>query len=346
MKKFLISLCCCIGLSYQYGYSQTSCAQTLRLAQSIYEQGRLHELENTLAECLKGNNFTTQEKVAAYKLLTLAYIYLEEPEKADNAMLTILRADNEFSVNESADPAEFVALYKTFRTNPIYRLGGKVGTTVSQPNVISSEYAADGSGGYGYRFGFQGQFSAEIPLSKKLVLNPELALQIKSFKNSLSVRPNDSTNFTTDALETGTWVSFPVSLQYELYQKKNTYYISGGFSFEYLLSNSLNIRRLRGDFSPVDEGDFDIRDQRNQFDYSALISAGFKRKIGPGLVVAEVRYIIGLNPVQDKSAMFQNQTLVNSYHYVDGIFSLRTLTVSIGYMINIYKPKKLTTLNK
>lgn len=346
MKKHLLALLCCIAFSYQHSHAQTSCAQTLRLAQSIYEQGRLHELENTLAECLKGNNFTSQEKVSAYKLLTLAYIYLEEPEKADDAMLTILRTNNEFNVNESADPAEFVALYKTFRTNPIYRLGGKVGATVCQPNVISAEYAADGSGGYGYRFGFQGQFSAEIPLSKKVVLNPELALQIKSFKNSLSVEPNDSTTFTTESLETGAWISFPVSVQYEFYQKKNTYYVSGGLSFEYLLSNSLNIRRLRGDFSPVDEGDFDIRDQRSQFDYSALVSAGFKRKIGPGLLVGEVRYIIGLNPMQKKSSMFQNQTLVNSYHYVDGIFSLRTLTVSIGYLINIYNPKKLTALKK
>lgn len=346
MKKHLLLVIVMVTLGYRVSMAQTSCAQTLRLAQSIYESGRLHELENTLAECLKGNNFTSQEKIAAYKLLALTYIYLEEPEKADEAMLTILRTDHEFKVNESADPAEFVALYKTFRTDPIYRLGGKIGATVCQPHVISSESVVDGSGEYGYRFGFQGQFSAEIPLSKKVILNPELALQIKSFKNTLTTTPNDSTTFTTEALETGAWISLPISVQYEFYQKKNSYYVSGGLSIEYLLSNSLTVRRLRGDFSPVDEGTFDISDQRSQFDYSALISAGFKRKIGPGLVVGEVRYIIGLNAMQEKSSVFQNQTLVNSYHYVDGIFSLRTLTVSVGYLVNIYNPKKLTALKK
>lgn len=346
MKKNLLLVIALMTVGCRISLAQTSCAQTLRLAQSIYEQGRLHELENTLAECLKGDNFNPQEKVAAYKLLALTYIYLEEPEKADNAMLTILRTDHEYEVNESADPAEFVALYKTFRTKPIYRLGGKIGATASQPNVISSESVVDGVGQYDYRFGFQGQFTLEVPLTEKLILSTELALQIKSFKNTITVRPDDSTTFTTEATESGVWISLPTSLQYEFYQKKNTYFVAGGVSLDYLASNSLNIRRLRGDFSPVDEGNFDLRDQRNHWDYSLLFSTGFKRKIGPGLIIAELRYVMGLNPQMEKSSVFQNQTLVNSYHYVDGIFTMRSLSLSVGYLLNIYNPKKLTALKK
>ena len=121
MKRLYLSAFIILLLS-QGSYAQlTTCAQTLRLANSTYEQGRLHELPDLLAKCLE-NGFDKQEKVQAYKLLALTYIYLEEPEKADEMMLKILQTDNYFTINKDIDPAEFIALYNTFRTKPVYRL--------------------------------------------------------------------------------------------------------------------------------------------------------------------------------------------------------------------------------
>ncbi len=338
----LLISCTCYSV-----YSQSSCAQTLRLAQSIYEQGRLHELESTLDDCLRGNKFSEQEKVSAYKLLVLTYIYLEEPEKADEFMLKILQTDHDFKVNESADPAEFVALYKTFRTTPIYRAGGKLGAIASQPHVISSESAVDGVSEYKYRFGFQGSIAAEVPINKKVVLSGELAFQLRSFKNTITVTPDDTTSsFITTGLETDVWLALPVQLQYEFYQRKNTYYVAGGASFDYLLSSTLKVNRLRGEFSIVDEKNFDMLDQRNKLNYSMLVSAGAKRKIGPGLLVAEVRYQIGLRKGLTKQDIFENEELVYEYHYADALFSPRSLAVSVGYLLNIYHPKKLSIKKK
>src|SRR5688500_5368778 len=76
MRRIL--LLCVVVLSVGgYAHAQSTCAQTLRLAQSIYDQGRLHELPQLLDNCLKENQFNDEEKVNAYKLLTLTYIYLE-----------------------------------------------------------------------------------------------------------------------------------------------------------------------------------------------------------------------------------------------------------------------------
>ena len=132
MRRFLPLIVVALsGVSF-FARGQSTCAQTLRLAQSIYEQGRLHELPQLLQECLR-NGFNHEEKVSAYKLLTLTHIYLEEPEKADEMMLALLRTDTEFQVNDAVDPAEFVALYKTFRTYPIYRIGGQTGCGCRSP---------------------------------------------------------------------------------------------------------------------------------------------------------------------------------------------------------------------
>src|SRR5258706_9043491 len=93
------------GLVLTFGQLQSG-AQTLRLAQSIYEQGRLHELPELINKNLDA--FSKSEKVTGYRLLTLAYIYLEEPEKADETLLKLIQTDPYFKPNPGVDPAEFI----------------------------------------------------------------------------------------------------------------------------------------------------------------------------------------------------------------------------------------------
>src|SRR6187551_2306146 len=89
-------------------FSQTAtCAQTLRLARATYEQGRLHEIEGQLKDCL-ANGFKPEEKALkteGYRILCLSYIYLEEPEKADDAMLKLKQNDPYYAPNPQVDPA-------------------------------------------------------------------------------------------------------------------------------------------------------------------------------------------------------------------------------------------------
>lgn len=331
-----------LSVTRYVAYGQSTCAQTLRLAQSIYEQGRLHELPNLLAGCLNNVNegFNDAEKVNAYKLLTLTYIYLEEPAKADEMMLALLRTDTEFKVNDAVDPAEFVALYKTFRTDPIYRIGGKLGGVASQPSVVSADYADDGTSAYSYNVGFSGTISSEIPMAGKLgkfTLNPEVSFQLLSF-NKLTEKADTARN--TPATETQAWLSLPISVQYKLYENRlSNYFISAGLSADYLLSSSSKIISNRKGSAPVQENKIDFK--RNSFNSGLLLSAGFKRKIGKGFLIAEVRYKMGLLPMSSKADTYANSTLVFDYKFVDGIFKLNTLSLSVGYVINRYNPKKL-----
>lgn len=324
-------------------YGQSTCAQTLRLAQSVYDQGRLHELPQLLENCLK-EGFNDTEKVNAYKLLTLTYTYLEEPAKADEMMLALLGIDTEFKVNDAVDPAEFVALHKTFRTTPILRIGGKLGAVASAPSIISADFVDDGTNQYKYNFGFSATVSGEIPLSnsfKKFTLNPELSFQLMSFNGSNSGA--DPTRVTAGT-ETMGWLSLPVSLQYEVYEKGPTnFFVAAGFSADYLISSSIRIISKREGDSPVEENSFNVRSQRNQFNTGLIISTGFKRKIGKGFMIAEVRYKMGLLPMLTRADTYENPVLVFDYKYVDGIFKLNSLSLSIGYLINRYNPKKLSS---
>lgn len=344
MRKTLLLLAVVLSGSVYMASGQSTCTQTLRLAQSVYEQGRLHELPQLLDGCLKNQGFNNAEKVNAYKLLTLTYIYLEEPAKADEAMLELLRTETEFKVNDAVDPAEFVALYKTFRTTPVFRVGGKMGAVASEPSIISADFVDDGTNIYTYNIGFNVTVAGEIPLTnsfKKFTLNPELSFQLLSFKGS---NLNADSARVTKGTETQAWISLPLSLQYKVYEKGGTnFFVAGGLSADYLLSSTNRIISQRKGNSPVEENSFDVVAQRNHFNMGLLFSTGFKRKIGKGYLIAEVRYKIGLIPMLTRADTYENSMLVFDYKYVDGIFKLNTLSLSIGYIINRYNPKKLTS---
>jgi len=345
MKKTLLLLS--VLLSAGAARAQlTSCAQTLRLARSTYEQGRLHEVPELLERCL-ANGFSRQETVEAYKLLCLSYIYLEEPAKADEAMLSLLRTDHYFEINESTDPAEFVALYKTYRTAPIYRIGGKLGANASQPNVVSYVPANDGASKYMYSIGFQASVTADVPLTEKLTLNPELAFVLKNFDyentstytEQISQQPR---KFTTTGKERQAWVSLPVMVQYRIAKNKFNPYLALGLSADYLLSCTNEFRRTKEQATSLEQQSIDIALERNKFNVSAVAAVGAKLKVSGGFVMTELRYTYGITKVNDKENIY---TLFDKTFptggYVDGIFKVNSMSVTIGYVYNIFHPKKL-----
>ncbi|MBS1490665.1 MAG: PorT family protein [Bacteroidetes bacterium] len=341
----------------RYGFAQlTTCAQTLRLANSTYEQGRLHELPDLLSKCLE-NGFNKQEKVQAYKLLALAYIYLEEPEKADETMLKILETDNYFAINKDIDPAEFIALYNTFRTKPIYRLGVKFSINSTQPNVSQFNPVSDGQAKYAYKVGIALGVAGEVPISipflkNRTTLSGELFYATKSFSNQFNAQQNQTTYSTSTGTETQNWISVPLMLQYRLLKKDELStptkwierlnpYVSVGVSTDYLLSSSTSVDQKRQNNQSIDLQTISLSLQREKLNLSALVGAGIKSRVAQGFLVAEVRYAYGLSKVNSPSTLYANQILLNNYKMVDGVFSLNSLFFNIGYVQNFFNPKKL-----
>jgi hypothetical protein len=137
-------------------------------------------------------------------------------------------------------------------------------------------------------------------------------------------------------------------VQYSIYRNENTladYYIAAGLSFDYLLSASIKSTSYREYHSPVSEENIKTKPQRNTINSGALVAAGYKRKFGKGFLVAEVRYKIGLQTMSGKEDTYANSVLVFDHKFVDGIFKINTLSLSVGYVLNRYNPKKLR-LNK
>lgn len=338
MKRFLLATLL-LFLTVKASAQLTSCAQTLRLAQSTYEQGRLHEVPVLLQNCIN-NGFNKQEKVAAYKLLTLSYIYLEEPEKANEAMLNLLRTDHYFEINTSTDPAEFVALYKTFRTKPVYRIGGKIGVNATSPNVTQAVEANDGKSEYKYKIGIQAHVVVEIPIKEQFELSAELGLLQRNFGYTNDVSFPDTT-FTTEATEKQTWLSVPVSMHYQFNKIKFKPYVAVGIQADLMLGAKLDGSRTRQGYQFIEKKSFELKPQREALNLSGIAAAGARFQLGGGYVITEVRFTYGLLNVNTADAAFANTDLAFAYGYADSVYKLNSLSITAGYVYNIFNPKKL-----
>ncbi len=354
MKKlYLLALIIFVAAK---SFAQTSsCAQTIRLAQSIYDQGRLHELEDIISKQLSKQECSQGERVSLLKVLTLSYIYLEEPELADKKMLELLETDHYFEINPAVDPAEFVALYNTFRTKPIYRIGAKLGVNASRPNVTNSvtsvEFAPDSEFKYAFAILFGGAVDVPIHFNKKnddkFTLHGELLYWQKKFEIDVKVDRGFSDDIPPKPLgnslqgfETQNWLSLPLSFEYKFLEKNFNPYVAGGVAIDYLLGGKLSTERLRDDVTSIQEATYDIKELRNPINVSALVAAGVKIKMGGGFFVAEVRYVHGLTNVNSSETVFDNQLEVWNQGYPDSIFKISSLAISGSYVINVFNPKK------
>lgn len=332
------------------------CGQILRLARATYDQGRLHEIEGQLAKCLLPSGFDKdqkQERVEAYKLLCLSYIYLEEPDKADEAMLNLKRTDPYYEPNQAVDPAEFVALYNTFRKEPVYRIGITLGGNFAQPNVSELVYVTDYTGNSKFKRAFAIQFgaAAEVPLSvfntkKKWTLRGDLLYQQRKFTvnqtESRGVDPGAGIELVNQlqGTEIQNLIALPVTLQYRfLNTDKYNPYVGLGLAPELMAGRKLTAERLRDGQPAVPEKREDLSHQT--FNLSALATVGVKLPIQPGVVILELRYTHGLTNVTTAAQAYANQALALDYGFADSIFKMSSLSLSAAYVYEVFIPKKL-----
>jgi hypothetical protein len=362
MKRLYFLAACwlpmAIGIGITPAFSQASnCTQVLRLIRTTYEQGRLHEVPGLAEGCLKGEGaqgFTKEEKKEAYRYLTLSYIYLEEPEKADEMMVQLLNTDHFYEPNKEVDPAEFIALYNKFRHDPLYRFGLKFGLNLTQP-VVTNYYnvgsAGAGQGGYSMSPSFQvyGVFEKDFFRKapwKNLVLAAELGYVSRSYtytNDQLATADEDpSLSISNQEFQfSQQYLDLNVIAQYKLKSTINLQtYVGGGPGISYLLSSSNQASTVLGNGFTVTGSAVDDTESYNPLLVSLNLVAGLKYKFGEVYLTAEARYQMGFTNVVDPSAR-TNEEIAFDYQGRYNDYRVNNMTLSVGIIIPHFKPLKL-----
>jgi hypothetical protein len=355
MRKIYLTACA-VALCYGFVFAQSTtpnCPQTLRLATSTYEQGRLHEVRGILDGCLKAGGFNDQEKEAAYKLLALSYLYLEEPEQADEAMLNLLRTNPYFEPKIASDPAEFIALYKTFRTRPIYRIGLNVGVNATEPSVVNYvPTVSNSTSEYKYKIGFQFGVTADLPISEKITVNGGIGYQQRSFQLSTNVQnvliepkpgeADETLDNDLNATETQSWINIPITAQYMLAEGRYRPYAALGLSADLMLNANFSPEKRREGQTSIEPKDFSVKYRTNLINLSAVAAIGSKIRVGGGFIVVEAKYTHGITKISNEDAAYDDPDLFLSYGVPYTTIRINAVSLTAGYVQNIFNPKKLS----
>ncbi len=329
----------------QLGYSQ--CAQILRQGRTVYDEGRIHELPSLLASCIK-SGFTDEERTEAYRLLILSYIYLDEPDKADETMLALLRDNPEFQINQESDPAELINLYGTFRTKPIFMWGAKLDITNTFVNVINSYATHDQNSTFG-------EYTPEIGIGGSLIIEKELKNRITGrFEASLSTHKftysssflntsNDPQGIASpELIETQTWLGASVLGQYEVFKTSSWKpYVTIGPSVYYLMVADLSAETAVDGGEQATGASLDLNEKEMRSKLNLMVSAGvgIKKKFGSLYFIANARYSYGLVNISEKH--YDNE-LTLKYGAALNDISTGVASLSVGILLPQFSPKKLT----
>jgi hypothetical protein len=325
--------------------AQNDCGTKIQEAQKYYEQGMIEEIPQMLAPCME-NGFTRNQKIEAYKLIILSYLFDDNQFEAEKTMVEFLSKFPEYEIMPN-DPVEFVYLFESYRTTSIFSFGFTAGFNLSDPRIIEPYTTFDmhnASLTNTMKPGFQVGVGVGRYISRKLFLNLELKFSENqyAFKDEL-ITPLPGLNgiHSVSYKERLYKLMMPLTVAYEFEGKKFHYFIRTGVGVSKLMSASgTATRQYTEEIPPVTGETQNLMPYRKSFLYSGIIGTGVRYKVPHGVLTAEIRANIGLNNIVRSEKRYDNWQQVMQSSYLDDDFSLNVFSFSAGYYFSFYKPKK------
>jgi len=340
LRLYLFSVLLILLVSTAAFSQDTNCAEKLKTAQSLFENGQVDQVPGMLNNCIK-SGFTREEAILAYKLLIQCYLLDDKLDEADSMMLVFLKKNPEYRIS-ATDHSSFVNLYNNYDEKPLVQVAAHVGTNL--PFLfISNNVSASAEGGESVystnAFNLFLSVEAKFELSEKIELNAEMGYSQIKFSSFEDFMGFGNINYE----ETQKRIEIPVSSTYNFSGfGKFTPYGRFGLGVAFILGSDAQADLEATDINnPFDHTgpDLDRQDSRITMDVFAQIGAGLKYKIRGGYLLTEIRSNFGLMN-QTVRGGASSEELGTYYYYIDDDFSINTLNFSLGYVHIIYKPSK------
>jgi hypothetical protein len=326
------------------GRAQDDCLNTLKKAKQLYEQGLIDDIPKILSNCME-SGFTRAQRIEAYKLIILTYLFDDNQFEAEKSMDEFLHKFPEYEVMPN-DPVEFVYLLQSYKTSLLYSLNLFIGPNFSTRRIIEPYSTLDRNQsslseqpGTGFQFGI----GLSRNLHKSLSANIDLiyAFQNFSYTNESNVQlGNDNFQFVKiQSAEKMKQVFMPVSLTLGFGKGNLNYFTRLGGEVGIVTKSTISIERS-SDILNVTENNYNTQNQRQQFYYAALIGGGLEYKVPRGYLVLDIRYHIGLNNMTVKKERYSDPVLLSKYFYINDDFAINYLSINIGYYFSIYQSRK------
>jgi len=317
-----------------FSQETTTCAENLKNAQALFDNGQVEQVPGMLSECLK-SGFNREE------LLIQTYLFEDKNELADSVMLAFLKKNPEYELSPT-DHSSFVFLFKKFNVKPVIQISVHLGTNLPFITFIDQKFVAGIPGESVYKskaLNLYASLEAKIKIAEKFELNIEGGYSQIKFTNIEDFMRIGETTYD----ETQQRIEVPLSITYDIKNfGKFTPYGRFGIGSAFTLDS-----KALAEFNPTDENNhvdrsgtsIDRNDSRINIDLFVQIGAGIKLKTRGGYILAELRSNAGaLNQTIRGGA--SPEQLGFYYFYKDDDFHVNSLNFSIGYTQIFYKPSK------
>ncbi len=367
----LAFLCSCV-----LTYGQTAqCTKRLADAEEAFDQGRLQDVlrlldknDNNAKDCFQ--SFTVDEKIRAEKLLTKAFIFTDNPSEAEKSLVDLLREDKEHQLAKN-DPSELHHLYSQFKTEPIFRIGIRIGANKSLP-VVLQEFTTFQEGeklynqkgnSTGLGIGFNAEALVERHIKNGIEVGLGLQYRIANYEvegDLLQQDPALAGDLIYKVKNQSQMLRVPLLVRYNLnYDKKNEegirlkkmWYAFAGGSFDYVVSAKyVNTDRTGGTaFTLPDDNAKLLGVGSSGVDQVAITNGsifggiGVKFRMGREQVdflTFELRYDNSLFNYIDPANRFANKDVLLDIGHVEDDLALNTISFTVGYTYSVYNPTK------
>lgn len=344
MKRLIIIFLIIQISTIGFIYSQESCSSKLKEAEAVFDNGIIEDVPAILDECIK-RGFNKDEKIRAYKLIIKAYLFDDKHQEADKFMLELLSLEPEYVLDNKTEPIEFVNLFKSYRTLPLYSIGFFGGLNVSQVSILET-YSVGNLNTLNKSFGkLKPGFNFGLIINRSIAKNFEISVEptFSNYKFEYIEEPFDFAIL--NCIESNTRIALPISVLYQIGKGKISPYLRIGGNTGLLTNASLKLIRSYNvdseeSIAEIKGSDISIKDNRRQIDFKGVIGAGLKYKISRGKLGLDIRYNLGIMNQVINDTRYTNPELLYKYYYIDNDFLLNNIAVSISYVYLIYKPVK------
>lgn len=310
---------------------QDECENPINEAAKQFEAGRLNETISILESCITQKN-SKEEKIAAYHLLAMSYLSLNESDRAEENIRNLLKLKPDYQKFPNIDPPEFTQLVNDFKIFPKLSMGAELGINRNSVRIKQSFSAYTSPQRYYPITGNSLGIIMDYHASEKIEYLGAVKLEVMSVKHVVDNAGGREQTYE----EQMRFITLKTGVQY-IYPLNNTFSLTpgGGLNFNFMYQSDVflesldleNGNRVQSIQSPIN--------QRNRFQPGLQLHCGVQLPVSKGkLNIGLSRYSAfrtTVNPdkrMEDLDFIFNNQ-------YVNDDIKLRSWSLYVKYFIPI-----------
>lgn len=325
-------------------YAQSDCIVNLNEAERLYSQGQIEKIPSLLNGCIE-SGFSKENKINALRLLTLVYLFEDNQVKAEKTLLRLLKTDPEFKINRAIDPLEFINLYNSYNTAPVFSLGLSSGINNTFPRLLETfshnsfkdanpKYT---SNGIGVNLGF----STTYHINSKMDMSFVPSFSILSY----GLTENVSSANTMQMTENLNYLELPIYGGYTFYKYQIfDFFGELGFQYSLLLSSTINKPTFlfnNNDYPSTPGSSINSKAIRNSKNIFTSMGVGTKIKLNRSNLKLSLRYKFGYFNLTNPNTRFDDHGYLSSeYLFIDNDFAVSNFSITICYSREFYIHKK------